>query len=239
MDFPGGQKAFGEGAGPVAAAGIVQAPGARAVLVANPADRTVYYYKEGMAAPMGSFANYSRQPRAVLVVDRSLRERSPGTYETIARLRLPGQYDLAFFLDAPRVVDCLRLAVDADPEKAKERRAALAPRVEYLTAERNAPAGRPFTLRLRILDPVTGEPRKDLRDVTLLGYAPPGSRQSRRPAAQVEPGIYEATLVPDGPGTYYVYVESLSQGLAFHGSPPLTLSVAAFSGKSGQEQTGN
>jgi hypothetical protein len=199
--------------------------------VANPADRTVYYYKEGMAAPMGSFANYSRQPRAVLVVDRSLRERSPGTYETIARLRHPGQYDLAFFLDAPRVVDCLRLAVDPDPEKAKERRAALAPRVEYLTAERSAQAGRPFTLRLRILDPVTGEARKDVRDVTLLGYAPPGSRQSRQPAVQVEPGIYEAALVPDGPGTYYVYVESLSQGLAFRGSPPLTLSVDAPAGR--------
>jgi DNA-binding beta-propeller fold protein YncE len=225
VDFPGGQKAFGEGAGPVAAAGIVQAPGARAVLVANPADRTVYYYKEGMAAPMGSFANYSRQPRAVLVVDRSLRERSPGTYETIARLRHPGQYDLAFFLDAPRVVDCLRLAVDPDPEKAKERRAALAPKVEYLTAQRAARAGKPFTLRLRILDPVTGEARKDVRDVTLLGFAPPGSRQSRRPAVQVEPGIYEASLVPEGSGTYYVYVESLSQGLAFRGSPPLTLNV--------------
>jgi len=226
VDFPGGQKAFGEGAGGVAAAGIVQAPGARAVLVANPADRTVYYYKEGMAAPMGSFANYSRQPRAVLVVDRSLRERSPGTYETIARLRQPGQYDLAFFLDAPRVVDCLRLAVDPDPEKAKERRAALAPKVEYLTAERDARAGRPFTLRLRILDPVTGEARKDVHDVTLLGFAPPGARQSRQPAAQVAPGIYEAALVPEGPGTYYVYVESLSAGLAFRASPPLTLNVS-------------
>ena len=118
----------------------------------------------------------------------------------MTRLPSPGRYQVAFFLDAPRAVHCLRLAVDADPEKAKERRAALAPRVEYRAVERNAQAGRPFTLRLRILDPVTGEPRKDLRDVTLLGYAPPGSRQSRRPAAQVEPGIYEATLVPDGPG---------------------------------------
>jgi DNA-binding beta-propeller fold protein YncE len=232
VDFPGGQKPFGEGAGPVSAPGIVQAPGARAVLVANPADQTVYYYKEGMAAPMGSFANYSRQPRAVLVVDRSLRERAPGTYETVARLRHPGHYDLAVFLDAPRVVDCLRLAVDPDPEKERERRAAQPPRVEYLTAERTARAGRPFTLRLRILDPSTGAPRKDLRDVTLLGYAPPGSRQSRQPAAQVEPGIYEAALVPDAPGTYYVYVQSLSQGLAFRGSAALVLSVEAPPGGS-------
>src|SRR6185436_9818643 len=86
VDFPGGQKPFGQDAGPATAPGIVQAPGARAVLVANPADRVVYYYKEGMAAPMGSFANYSRQPRAVLVIDRSLKERSPGVYETVTRL---------------------------------------------------------------------------------------------------------------------------------------------------------
>ena len=47
----------------------------------------VYYYKEGMAAPMGSFSNYGRRPRAVRVVDRSLREQSPGIYRTEARLR--------------------------------------------------------------------------------------------------------------------------------------------------------
>ena len=63
-------------------------------------DKTVYFYKEGMAAPMGSFSNYGCQPRAVLVVDRSLRERgSPGVYETTVRLRKPGEYDVVFFLE--------------------------------------------------------------------------------------------------------------------------------------------
>jgi len=47
---------------------VVQAPRARTrVLVANPMDKSVYYYKEGMAAPMGNFSNYGRQPRALLV----------------------------------------------------------------------------------------------------------------------------------------------------------------------------
>jgi DNA-binding beta-propeller fold protein YncE len=237
IDFPGGEKAFGAGAGPAAAAGIVPAPGsAQAVLVANPADQTVYYYKEGMAAPMGSFANYSRQPRAVLVVDRSLRERAPGVYETTARLRHPGQYELAFFLDAPRVVDCLRLAVDRDPEKERQRRAALPPRVEYLLPAgggRIAHAGRPFPIRLRILDGATGEPRKDLTDVTVLSYQPPGTRQIRQPAVQVAAGIYEAALVPDAPGSYYVYVQSLSQGLGFRAAPALTLEVEAETGAPG------
>jgi YVTN family beta-propeller protein len=225
VDFPGGQKPLGAGAGPAAAAGIVKAPGSGAVLVANPADRTVYYYKEGMAAPMGSFANYSRQPRAVLVVDRSLEERSPGVYETIARLRHPGTYDLAFFIDAPRLVDCLQLTIAADPGKESERRAALPPRVEYLDAPRTLAAGRPTTLRLRVLDPATGEARKGLPDVTVLSYQPPGSRQHRQKAAEVEPGIYQVALVPGEPGAYYVYVESLSQGLPYRASPALVLSV--------------
>ena len=225
IDFPGGQKPFGEGAGPATAAGIVQAPGARAVLVANPADQAIYYYKEGMAAPMGSFANYSRQPRAVLVIDRSLKERQPGVYETVARLRRPGQYELALFLDAPRMVDCVRLRVAPDPERERQRRAAQSPSVEYLTPVRAIPAGRPFTLRFAILDAQTKEPKKDLPDVTVLSYQPPGTRQKRQPAAQVSPGVYEVALVPEEPGSYYVYVQSLSQNLPFRASPPLTFEV--------------
>ena len=46
------------------------------MLVANAADQAVYYYREGMAAPMGTFKTYSCEPLAVMVVDRSLRERS-------------------------------------------------------------------------------------------------------------------------------------------------------------------
>jgi hypothetical protein len=35
----------------------------------------------GMAAPMVNFANYGLDPRAALIVDRSLREVSPGVYQ--------------------------------------------------------------------------------------------------------------------------------------------------------------
>ena len=34
---------------------MVPAPEGNSVLLANPADRVIYYYSEGMAAPMGSF----------------------------------------------------------------------------------------------------------------------------------------------------------------------------------------
>lgn len=225
VDFPGGQKPFGQEAGPAAAPGIVQAPGARAVLVANPADRAVYFYKEGMAAPMGSFANYSRQPRAVMVIDRSLKESAPGVYESVTKLGRPGWYDLAFFLDAPRVVRCLRVAIDPDPEKERERQAAQAPRVEYLAAGPTVAAGRPFSLRLKILDPVSGAPIAGLGDVTVLSYQPPGTRQKRQLAREVGEGVYEIALVAEEPGSYYVYVQSLSKGLPFRASPALHLTA--------------
>ena len=44
VDFPGGQEPLGKGM-PSRAPAIVRAPGAIAVLVANPADRMIYYYK--------------------------------------------------------------------------------------------------------------------------------------------------------------------------------------------------
>ena len=109
------RSAAGQAADP--ADSIVRAPGAHAVLVANPADKAIYYYKEGMAAPMGSFQNYSRQPRAVLVVDRSLQgARRRAAYETVAPPAGPGRYQVAFFLDSPRAVHCFPLTVAADPE---------------------------------------------------------------------------------------------------------------------------
>jgi hypothetical protein len=61
---------------------MVPAPEGNSVLIANPADRVIYYYSEGMAAPMGSFQNYRREPRALMVVDRSLREVTSGVYTT-------------------------------------------------------------------------------------------------------------------------------------------------------------
>lgn len=61
----------------------------------------IYYYMEGMTAPMGSFKNYGRVPRAVRVVDRSLRETAEGVYSARARIPKRGKYDVAFLLDSP------------------------------------------------------------------------------------------------------------------------------------------
>jgi len=111
-DFPGGQRAFGQsGIAPIPADGVVQAAGENAVLVTNPADGQIYYYREGMAAPSAAISAYSHVPRAALVVDRSLREVEPGLFTTIARMPKAGSYDVALFVGTPRVVTCFQVTV--------------------------------------------------------------------------------------------------------------------------------
>jgi len=233
VDFPGGQHPAGKTDAPTPALGIVQAPGATAVLVANPLDRTIYFYKEGMAAPMGQFKNYSRQPRAVQVVDRSLREVEPGVYETAVALRRPGDYDLAFFLDSPRMIHCFDFQVAENPEIEAQRTREREPvAVAYRIDDVQVTAGEEVVVRFELRDAVTQEPRPGLADVEVLTFLAPGIWQKRHVAAEVADGppgeggsggLYEVRFTPPRPGVYYVFVQSRSQGLGFNASPFVTL----------------
>ncbi len=227
VDFPGGQHPLGRWTRSSPADSIVRAPGATAVLVANPADKAIFYYKEGMAAPMGSFQNYSREPRAVLVVDRSLKERQPGTYSTVARLSQPGRYRVAVFLDSPRTMRCFEVAVAPDPELAEKRLQEAPVHVEHLTdLSVPAVAGRPLRLRFRLTDPRTGAPAEGLEDVSALAVLSPGMWHKTLPARAAGNGIYETDLVPPAGGAYLVSVECLSQKLPANRSPQLPLNVS-------------
>src|SRR5215216_5431691 len=124
-DFPGGQAAPRNGSAPVHADSIVLAPEGNSVILANPVDKVLYYYQEGMAAPMGNFQNYRREPLAVLVVDRSLREIKPGIYSTTIKLPASGGYDVAFLNDSPRVSYCFELAAGTNPALKEEKAVAL------------------------------------------------------------------------------------------------------------------
>ena len=130
VKFPGGQNAPADSPVGASADVIVPAPEGNSVLVANPADRVIYYYSEGMAAPMGSFQNYRRNPRAVMVIDRSLREISSGVYSTTTKLPKSGIYDVAFLLDSPRVTHCFSAEAKPNPDVRREKQVAL--RIEYL-----------------------------------------------------------------------------------------------------------
>lgn len=240
IEFPSGQKPFGTSARPSPAPTIVQAPGDNAMLVANPADRTVYFYKEGMAAPMGSFKTYRRKPRAVLVVDRSLRSREAGVYQTTAELANPGQYDLAVFVGAPQVVKCVRFQVAADPELELARTRARGADVEFLDPPSTARVGESLLIRFRLSDPVSGTPSAGAKDVRVLWFLVPGTHHQRIDAEEIGNGIYEVEVSPSADGIYMLHVESSSLKLQLNYSPGLGITVepAAIDDPSSQQLAG-
>jgi len=90
---------------------VSKVPGENSVVIANPKDKAIYYYYEGMAAPMGIYGNFGREPGAVLVIDRALRETAPGVYEGVARLGRRGSFTLAVAVATPPLVECFRVPV--------------------------------------------------------------------------------------------------------------------------------
>ena len=218
VDFTGGQLPFGKGSRSSPADSIIRVPGSNAVLVANPADRAVYYYQEGMAAPMGQFQNYSHEPRAVMVVDRGLEEGPPGSYRTIGRVPQAGIYDVVFFLDSPRVVQCFQLeAASAAGEPTRPRSI-----VVRSAGEKALHSGETARLRFQVIDGLTRNPIANLRDLRSLVFLQPGIWQVRPSAKEVAPGLYEIEITPPSSGIYQAYFESLSIGLKFNSPHVLT-----------------
>lgn len=224
VTFPAGQAAPAESeTGAAAADSVTPAPEGNSMLVANVADKQIYYYTEGMAAPMGDFQNYKREPRAVLVADRSLREVKSGTYETVTKLPRSGAYDVAFLLDSPRITHCFDAQAAENSLVEHERPAALA--VEYLDKEKPLRVGEVYKLRLRLSDAATGKPVDGLKDVQVLTFLSPGIWQKRAFARGAGAGVYELNVNVPQSGLYMIFVESRSTGVAFRQLPYLMLSA--------------
>jgi YVTN family beta-propeller protein len=212
-EFPAGQHALDQFSLPSYADTIVRVPGEDAVLVANPADKSIYYYKEGMAAPMGYFSNYDREPRAVAVIDRTLRQTGRGVYETVTRLEKPGLYTAVFLLDSPPAVKCWDFAVEKDPLRGATEAGHIS--IVVLSNVESAKAGTPLTLRFRLED-TAKNPVSGLTDVWVLAYRAPGVWKTRIPAKSLGDGVYEVAFQPPKPGSYLLHVEAPSKGLALH-----------------------
>jgi DNA-binding beta-propeller fold protein YncE len=220
VDFPGGDNPAGNTSEPSLADGIIRAPGAHAVLVANPLDKSIYFYKEGMAAPMGSFSNYGRSPLAVAVVDRSLKEKQPGHYETIARIRDQGRYSLVFYLDAPKMGACFEVEVGGGGPIALQRTIALEGPVKVtpLFSQDRFPVGKPVKLDFALHPHDKAEPITGLEDVQLLATTESGRWHQQLLAAEHSkvPGVYRAEFTFPKPGIYFLHIGSRSQGLEFN-----------------------
>src|SRR5215216_1600787 len=220
-DFPGGQAAPRNGSAPVHADSMVLAPEGNSVILANPVDKVLYYYQEGMAAPMGNFENYRREPLAVLVVDRSLREIQPGIYSTTIKLPASGRYDVAFLNDSPRVSHCFDLSADVNPSLKEAKPVAL--RIEHQLKEMTLPVGKDFTFRFKLTDTASGNPKADLKDVRVLTFMSAGAWQRRDFATSVGNGMYEIKINVTESGVYMVFFESASMGVRYRDLPYLML----------------
>lgn len=204
-EFPAGQNALGD-APDDGADSIVPAPEGPAVLVANAADKMIYLYREGMAAPAGGFRTYGRKPRAVLVVDHGLREGRRGEYTTRMPVTKPGTYDVALFADSPRLAVCFPFTLaDTAPQPA-------APRVVALEPPSELAVGRPAQLRFALVD--RGGARRESADLHALTLLAPGIWQQRSTPVATGDGNYQLAFTPPQPGMYYVWIESESLGLA-------------------------
>ncbi|HEU4795049.1 MAG TPA: cytochrome D1 domain-containing protein [Pyrinomonadaceae bacterium] len=223
--FPGGQNAPAEASLETIADAIVPAPEGNSVLVANPADRIIYYYSEGMAAPMGSFQNYRRKPRGLMVIDRSLREVSSGVYSATTKLPKSGAYDVAFLLDSPRVTHCFSAEAKPNPDVPRDKQVAI--RIEYLSNDKELRPEENYKLRFKIVDTKTLKAKSDLKDVRVLTMLTSGIWQKRDFARPVGDGVYELDLKVPRTGAYFIFVESKSQGVSFRQLPYLTLQTAA------------
>lgn len=220
-EFPGGQVPPGRGSTPVRADSIVLAPEGNSVIVANPVDKVLYYYTEGMAAPMGNFQNYKREPLATMVVDRSLREIKPGVYSTTIKLPASGRYDVAFLNDSPRVSHCFTVSAEINPALKEEKQVALS--MELQVKERKVAVGQDFTFRFKLIDTATGDPKSDLKDVRVLTFLSPGVWQRRDIAKSVGDGVYELRINVPEAGVYMLFVESPSMGVRFTDLPYMML----------------
>ena len=218
--FPGGQAPPGQ-SGLLLTDAIVPTPERNAVVVANPTDKTVYYYMEGMAAPMGNFDNSGLKPMAVMIVNRSMQETSPGVYTGTTQLPAAGSYDVAILLDSkPSVYHCFSVNIGSNPELIKPDSQPVT--IEYLLDNKDVPVGKPIAIKLRLNHPDPEHVKDNVKDLQMLIFRIPGLWQQRILAKPLGNSIYQVEITPPEIGVYQVFVQSPSLNLTFDQQPTLT-----------------
>jgi hypothetical protein len=123
-----------------------------------------------------------------------------------------GTYDVAVFIDSPRVISCFTVKVAENPEIA-----AAKPRVplniEQLTKQRIITAREKTQLAFRLTDAKTKLPANALADARALIMQANGAWSERLALQPRGDGRYEADFTSPSPGVYYVYIECPSVGL--------------------------
>jgi YVTN family beta-propeller protein len=197
---------------------IVPTPEGNSVMIAHAPDQMIYFYVEGMMAPMGTLSNYKRRPRGILLLDRSLTETAPGTYSTPVKLGRAGSFDVPILINENRIAHCFQADVGKSPNApADEEKSTIVVAATFAGQSFKSGAGVP--LKLKLTDSVTGQPLSGLNDVQVLVFEPPGVWQQRQWAKEVGAGEYEITQVFPHAGIFNVMVRVASRGVTFADLP--------------------
>ncbi|HEX6085992.1 MAG TPA: hypothetical protein VF266_15775, partial [Thermoanaerobaculia bacterium] len=134
------------------------------------------------------------------------------------RTKVPaaGTYDVAFFLDSPRVLHCFDLAVKGDPRPSRREVA-----IETILDKKPIVAGETLEVRFRLRDAGTREPHRNVADVHALAFLTPGTWQKRVALEPADDGTYRVKLPVPQAGIYYVFLESDSLRLQLNAGRPL------------------
>lgn len=203
---------------------IAPTPEGNAVMVANAADRMLYFYQEGMMAPMGTFSNYKRIPLALMILDRSLTETGPGVYSAPVKLGKSGRFDVPVLIDQPRVTNCFQVTV-ADVPGTKNTVTGANVQVEAQFDSRQYVAGQLQALKFKITDALGKQPIHGLKDVHSLVLEPPGTWQQRRRLKESGEGIYLLEQYFPRAGSYNVLLEIPSRGVRYSDLRPTVLKI--------------
>ena len=194
------------------------------VFIVNPADGSTYYYMEGMNAPSSNYRVYGSSPRAVTVVDRSLKEVEPGVYTGRVRIPVAGGYDVAFMLQTPQMLHCFSATAAENPALANSREPL---KLEFQTTQRQYNVGETATIRFRLADGVTRQPKVGLAGVNALYFLSPGRRRTEVKVTEVGAGVYEARIALAEEGAWYVYVGVPTMKIGYERLPFFSLQALA------------
>ena len=226
QSFAAGAAAPGAGAGAVIADTVANAAGEGTIFVVNPADGSTYYYMEGMNAPSSNYRVYGSSPRAVTVVDRSLKEVEPGVFEGRVRIPVAGTYDVAFMMQSPQVLHCFSAQAKENPTLARQ----IDPlQIEYHTTQRQFQVGQSAAIRFRLFDGATRQPKIGMSGVKALYFRAPGRNRTEVPVVEVGDGVYEARVALADAGAWYVYVGVPSQKIGYERLPFYSLQAMSKS----------
>jgi hypothetical protein len=175
-----------------------------------------------MNAASSNYRVYGSTPRAVTVVDRSLKEVEPGVYAGTVKIPVAGKYDVAFMLESPKLLHCFSAEAKANPLIAKNTDPVT---VKFERQQRTAQAGETMALRFKLIDPANGNAKTGVRDASVMYFLAPGMHRTEVPVKEIGDGMYEVQLRLSSSGAYYVYVGVPSMKLGYGKLPYFSLQV--------------